>query len=409
MVTPRGAALLTGALLLWALGRLLGLAELYVLAGVTGALVVVGAAAVRLSTARVAARRTLSASRLLCGGEGEVVVELRNDARLPAALLLAEDTCPRSLSPGARFVVPGLAPGRTVALRYPVHGGARGRYTVGPLRVRVRDPFGVAQRVRRYRTTDEVVVYPRIEPLPGGATPGTHHGSGASETRRLFSAGDEFYTMREYVTGDDLRLVHWPSTARRQTLMVRQQEQPWQVEATVFCDTRSGAHRGFGPDSPLEKAVGVAASLVWYLADAGYALRLATETDVRGVELAPWQAHLDRLAELEPSRLASISPAVRRLRAGASGLLAAVVAPPPADDAPAGHPDVRALLFAGRTFSGRLALVVTRGADRRGEQTAALLRAGGWRAVTISPGQPLADRWQLLLGARLRRRVPAGT
>ncbi|MGH3665557.1 MAG: DUF58 domain-containing protein, partial [Egibacteraceae bacterium] len=338
MITRRGATLLFGAVLLWALGRFLGVAELYVVAGTAAALVIVGAAAVRLSTAAIAVRRSVTSTRLLAGGSSEVVLQLRNDARLPAALLLVSDTCPHTLAHGTQFVVPGLGSGRAVTLRYPVHGRSRGRYRLGPLRVRVRDPFGVAQRVRRYRTTDEVVVYPRIEPLPGGGSPGAHHGSGVSETRRLFVTGDEFYTMREYVTGDDLRQVHWPSTAHRNTLMVRQQEQHWRVEATVFCDTRRAAYRGLGPDSPLEKAISVAASLVWHLADDGYRLRLVTETDVRDVDLDSWQRHLDRLAELVPSRLSSIAPAVRRLRTGGEGLLTAVIAPPP-DNAPLGsHP-----------------------------------------------------------------------
>nr|MBA2529185.1 DUF58 domain-containing protein [Euzebyales bacterium] len=262
MITRRGVHLLLGALALYGVGRFLGVAELYVVAAACAALVVTGVAAVRLSTATISARRSLSSDRIPSGGTSDVVLELRNDARLPAALLLVEEDCHHGLASTPRFVVPGLAAGRSVTLRYTLTGGSRGRYPVGPLRVRVRDPFGVAQRVRRYRSTAEVVVYPRIEPLPKGSIAGMHHGSGASDIRRLFTTGEEFYTMREYVTGDDLRQVHWPSTAHRQTLMVRQQEQPWQAEATVFCDARVAAHHDRGPDSSLEKSVAVAASLV---------------------------------------------------------------------------------------------------------------------------------------------------
>ncbi len=409
MLTRRGAGLLFGAVLLWAIGRFLGVSELYVVAAATGLLVVVGAVAVRLSTATIAVRRSVTQDRILQGGTGEAVVQLRNDSRFPTSLLLVEDTSHRALADQPRFVVPGLGAGRTASLRYPLQGRVRGRYPVGPLRVRVRDPFGLTQRVRRYRGVDEVVVYPRIESLGEGVGLGAHLGSGASDLRRLFTSGDEFYTMREYVTGDDLRQVHWPSTAHRQTLMVRQQEQPWQVEATVLCDTRHGAHRDIGRDSPLEKAISVAASLVWHLADDGYRLRLVTEADQRTPALAPWQAHLDRLAEVAPTRVPALGPALQGLRGAASeGLLMAVIAPPPGDEPVARCGDTKALLQAGRGFSARAALIVSGsgragpGGSDRAESMAALLRAAGWKATTIAPSQALGDRWRLLTGGRPR-------
>ena len=401
MVTRRGGSLLLGAFALWGVGRFLGVAELYVVAATTAALVVCATIAVRTATASVSVRRHLAPSRILAGGHGDVTVELRNDARLPAALLLVEDSCPPGLAPPPRFIVPGLGAGRTTALRYRLSGHTRGRYVVGPLRLRVRDPFGLAQRIRRYRGTDEVVVYPRIEPLADPPAPGMHTGSGSSAVRRLFNTGDEFYTMREYVHGDDLRQVHWPSTAHRNKLMVRQQEQPWEAEATIVCDTRHLAHRHLGPSSPLEKAISLAASLVWHLADDGFTLRLLTDQDHRPPEAQPWSVHLDRLAELSPSRGSSLVPALQRLRSGnGEGLLAAVVATPPGDEPVAGHPDLRALLQAGRSFHGRLALVVDNGRRSRAADAAALLRSGGWRATTITPDQTLASQWRALGSAR---------
>jgi uncharacterized protein (DUF58 family) len=71
-------------------------------------------------------------------------------------------------------------------------------------------------------------------------------------------SGDDFYALRQYVVGDDLRKVHWPSTARRDELMVRQDELPWQGRVTVLLDVRRNAHT---PES-LELAVSAAASIV---------------------------------------------------------------------------------------------------------------------------------------------------
>ncbi|MBA2576434.1 MAG: DUF58 domain-containing protein [Euzebyaceae bacterium] len=398
MLTARGTTLLVGAVLLWLVGRLLGVPELHVVGLASAALVAAGAFVVHLSTSTISARRTVTTPRMPAGGTGEVVLELRNDARLPSSLLLVEDDCQYGLADSSRFVVPGLGPGRTVTLRYTVTGAARGRYKVGPLRVHIRDPFGTTQRVRRYTSTADLLVYPRIEPLPERAVRGNHHGSGSSETRRLFSTGDEFYTMREYVQGDDLRQVHWPSTAHRQTLMVRQQEQPWQAQATIFCDSRRAAHAGSGADSSLEKAISVAASVAWHLADRGYQLRLVTDADHRSVGPERWETVLDRLAELQASKSAGVAPALQRVRGG-EGLFVAVVAPPPGHEPVARHPDARTLLQCGRGYTGRVALVVVAaGGERRAKEFATLLAAAGWKAATIAPGQELADRWRAAMG-----------
>lgn len=414
-MTARGVSLLATSVLLWLLGRTLGVRELFVAAAAAAAFVGVAAVAVRLSTATVSARRVVARTRLLAGATADVSVHLRNDSRLPAPVLLVEDDCHHALRADGmrsqpRVVVAGLAPGRATSFEYSLYGRSRGRYTIGPLRVRLRDPFGLAERVRRYPLTDEVLVYPVVEELPGGITRGNHRGSEASDTRRLFSSGEEFYTLREYVTGDDLRQVHWPSTAHRAKLMVRQQELPWQPEGVLFCDTRAAAHHGGGPDSTLEKAISVTASLLWHLADRQYELRLATEADTRHPPPKPWNALLDRLAELEPSRVAGLAPALSSLRgAEAGGMFAAVVAPPPGDTPVARHPDVRALLACGRRFSGRLAVVVAPAADpgSRGAALAHLLRAADWKTVVLGPRDSLAARWPEL--AAVRRRSATGT
>jgi uncharacterized protein (DUF58 family) len=412
MLTRRGVALLLGAVALTVVGRFLGVYELYVAAVTAAAVVLVGVVSVRLGSASVATRRSVTPQRLNFGGSGEVSLDLRNDARMPGSLLLVEDACPPALGARPRFVVPGLARGATVTLRYELGGGARGRYRVGPLRVRIRDPFGTAERVRRYRSSDELLVYPRIERLGAGMPSGSHHGSGSSDSRRLLNTGDEFHTMREYVTGDDLRQVHWRSTARRATLMIRQQEQPWQAQATILCDTRAASHAGPRSSERFERAVSMAASLVRHFADRRYQLRLVTETDIGAPVVERWEALLDRLAGAAPSRVAGLTPILGLLRAGSQGggLLAAVLAPPPGTIAVARHPDLRALLAAGRGFSGRVALVVDPGGQEgsaRARELAGLLAVGGWRAARVEAGRPFADSWQELLGRSGRQAVGA--
>ncbi|HUH08677.1 MAG TPA: DUF58 domain-containing protein [Egibacteraceae bacterium] len=409
MLTRRGVGLLAGSAGAWLAGRALGIPELFIVAAAGAAAVALAAAGTRLTTASFLLRRSVSGTRIDADGAAEVDLTLRNDIRLPASLLLIEDSCPYLLAAPPRFVVPGIAPGQQVTLRYVIEGRSRGRYRIGPLRIRARDPLGLTEWVRQSTDGVEVVVYPRIEPLSDGRNPQSDHGSGASEARRLFTSGDEFHTMREYVSGDDLRQVHWPSTAHRGTLMIRQQELPWQPQATLLCDARAHAHEGAGPTSSLERAISATASLVCHLTDAQYRVRLLTDADRQPAVVQPRATLLDRLAELEASRSDALVPALEQLRAGGQGLLLAVLGPRSASAAQRGalsrHPEVQALISGGRRFRVRIALIVDPSAHLRRDRAdgrrlteaaelAGILSASGWRATTLAPGQSVADAWR---------------
>lgn len=393
--TARGTGLLLGSGVLWMVGRLIGVGELSIVAAAAVCLVVAGAVAVRTGSAAVAVRRRLSTSRLHHGEQAEVRIDLRDEARWRRApLMLVEDDCPWALGDRPRVVVAGLRPGASATVRYRITGSARGRYRVGPVRLGLRDPFGTVERVRRYHGSDEVVVYPRIEPLPAGVTHDGHRGTDRSGRPRHGSAGDEFHTLREYVPGDDLRLVHWRSSARRGKLLVRQRELRRESEATVFCDTRALAHRGAGPESTLERALSAAASVAVHLDGRGYRLRLLTDADERVPAVASCAAVLARLAELEASDRPGLAALAGRRDPSGTGLFVAVVAAPPGRGPVTDHPDSRALVRAGRRHPDRIAVVVyaTGDAGRAGE-LARLLRASGWRATTLGVSEALPERW----------------
>lgn len=407
MLTSRGISLATGAVLAWGIGRMLGIAELYAVAAAGVIAVGLGLLYVRLTTSSVAARRIVETERVIAGGHVDARIELRNDSPVPSPTLLVAEQLPETLwasgqpEPGtARFVLDGLGPGRIASARYQADATSRGRVELGPVTVRLRDPFGVAERTRRYTSTAEVIVYPRIERLDEQQVSGSHMGSGSSDSRRVFATGDEFYTMREYVRGDDLRMVHWPSTAHRQKMMVRQMEQPWQAHATVYLDTRRGGHTS-GPDGTLERAVSVAASLVYHLADRGYAIRLVTDADTGRGGPQPWAESMDRLALLEATDNSGLGPSLAATRGG-EGLFVAVVGVPDGRAEPAHHPDLRAL-YGVRGFGQRLAVVVTEPtATRRADLTAALLSAAGWQAATLPTTTPLGEVWARLMRPRAR-------
>ncbi len=401
MVTSRGISVLAASGLAWLAGRTLGIGELYAVSVAGLAVVLLGLLYVRSASGAVSARRTADAARVIAGSTVDATVELRNDSRVPSPTLRLVEQLPEGLGAvghpvggEARFVVEGLAPGAVAPARYRIAADVRGRFRIGPAAVRLGDPFGVAERVRRFSSTEDLLVYPRIEPLAPVTVRGSHMGAGASDTRRVFAAGDDFYTMREYVRGDDLRHVHWPSTAHRQTLMVRQMEQPWQAHATVYLDTRTASHSA-GPAGSLEKSVSLAASLVFHLAEAEYQIRLVTDVTVGRIGPQPWEAAMDQLAVLEPSTSTNLGPSLAATRGG-EGLFAAVLGVPPGQEDLLRHRDMQGL-FGVKGFGQRLALIVAeRPGDPRAERAAVLLRGAGWRAATLAPGVPLADVWAVL-------------
>lgn len=413
MITGRGVTLLLAMALALLTGRFIGIGELYAVGVACAVAVLLGLAYVWRSSSRVSARRIVEVDRVIAGGTVEVQVELRNDGRVPTPTLLVAETLPDTMpavghpeAGVARFVAGAVPPSRVLATTYRAVATVRGRHAVGPISVRVRDPFGVAERIRRYTATTDVVVYPHIEALPPQRVVGAHMGSGSSDSRRVFATGDEFFGMREYVRGDDLRMVHWPSTAHRQTLMVRQMEQPWQPHATLLLDTRSGVHTA-GREGTLETGVSTAASVLYHLADHAYAVRLLTDADTGRGGPQPWEESMDRLAVLEPTDHTGLVPAVAAARGG-EGLFVAVLGVPAGRGDLAHDPDLRAL-FGVRGFGQRLAVVVA-DPDRRerADRMVGLLVASGWRAAVRHPGEPLAPLWADLGSSQPRHGVAAG-
>ena len=172
----------------------------------------------------------------------------------------------------------GIGQGWRRHVTYQVRSDVRGRFEIGPMTVRVSDPFGLVELGRTFRTTVPLTVTPRTVPLPHIPLGGAWTGSGDNRPRAFATGSAEDVTVREYRRGDDLRRVHWRSSARVGELMVRREEQPWQSRATLFLDNRLRAHRGQGIASSLEAAVSAAASIAVHLSHRGFAVRLVTAT-----------------------------------------------------------------------------------------------------------------------------------
>lgn len=397
MPTRRGLILLAVSPVLWLAGRLLGLGELYVAAVASTALVLLCTVAVRGAGGTVTVERELSRERLHAGQSGRVTLRLCNAGRLTTALLFVTEDCDAALGARARFVVPPLGPGRAVELSYDIRGGKRGRRRVGPARMGVRDPFGLAERRHRDPGTREVVVYPALQRLSPSPAAGPGEASNGGARIRLLGTGEEFDTLRDYVSGDDVRLVHWPSTARRGTLTVRQHEHAWRSRVTVICDLRPRGATGI-----LERTVSAAASVVTHLVAHRHEVGLVLTGQATRPGPAGTTELLRRLAEAGPSRAGCLAGALGGVPPSGALLVAVLAAPGPREAAE----DALVLRRAGRGFSTRLAIVVG-GGGAGGDALVGALSAAGWRAGVAGPDGPLDAVWAGL--SRRRGRLPEGT
>src|SRR5918994_5079708 len=165
-------------------------------------------------------RRNVSAIQVEAGEVAHVEVEIGNEGRRTGTLLLEEELSP-VLRPHPRFVVEPMEPGATTLRHYRIQTENRGRYPVGPMHIKVADPLGMVDLDQVLPSSASILVTPRTEPLPQIPLTGRWAGAGDNRTRDLLGGGSPDVTIREYRLGDDLRRIHWPSSARAGELMVR--------------------------------------------------------------------------------------------------------------------------------------------------------------------------------------------
>lgn len=401
MVTERGVGLLIAAVGAYVGARSFGIPELQIAALAGLALFVAAFLFTWLTSASLQVDRLVRPARLHFDADATVVVSVRNVGRWPTATLELRDTVPLTLSEGGRTTLPPLRPGERTNLTYELHATQRGRFAVGPLRVRLRDPFRLVSRARELPGTVEVVVYPPVWALPPGLPLGGAAATTGDGRPRPRPAGDDLATVREYVRGDDLRAVHWATTAHRGKLMVRQAEAPDEPRAVVMLDVRDHRHRGHGPTASFEAAVAAAASATHHLAARGRGVVLVDGPLDRVPRAQAPEVWLEQLAVAEP-RTVDHTATLRQLAQGLAGdgALVAITTVPDAGE-------LQQLVRAGRAFSTRVALLVDAdsyaGRGRASESagvTARRLEAARWRVTVLRDGDRLDQRWRELVAAR---------
>jgi uncharacterized protein (DUF58 family) len=359
---------------------------------------------------RIGLTRTVTPARVSAGSPLRVRLELQNLARLTTKVLLAEDRVPYALGAAPRFVLDRMPGGQRAAVTYSLRAEIRGRYPIGPLRLRVADPFGMCELTRSFTATDQVIVVPQLWPLTPMTGGGTWGGAGDSLARAAAVSGDDDIAIREYRDGDDLRRVHWRSTAKRGELMVRREEQPRQMRATVLLDARARGHRGDGPASSFEWAVSAAASIAVHFASVKHGVRLvldgrpSTWSNPHSGEAAG--ELLDQMAVVALSDDEVLDAAIGLVRrTGGDGVVVAVLGD--IDDAKArqlahlgydGKAGI-AILIRTEDWTARGPRVVHDLAAHR-ERTTSILRDAGWAVAEAGAGHTITEVWAVATGVR---------
>jgi uncharacterized protein (DUF58 family) len=267
-LTGRGAVALLGGLALVALAVA---TRWWALLGVGAALVVlvlVEVAAVR-GDRRLVATRTVEPLVVPRGTPARCVVTAHVP---PARLPLRREAL--DLVDGVPRPVPLDSPrtGGPTGAAYDLETPRRGLVTVGPLVVRSLAPLGLATVVREVGQVRQLRVLPRpvrLDTLPRGT-----RRAATGQDERVELGGTDLVGLHEYVPGDDLRRLHWASSARTGTLMVRDDADPALPHVLVLLDDRSASYRD--DEESFEEAVDFAAGLVERGVGDGRHVRLQT-------------------------------------------------------------------------------------------------------------------------------------
>jgi uncharacterized protein (DUF58 family) len=392
VLTRSGWLVAGGAVALVAAGRLLGLEELFVLGAACGVLLAAAAIWVGRARFRLEVARSVTPARVHAGSPSRVELAIRNVGLRRTPVLRFTD--PVSRTRGAEVLIAPCPPLAGTQAAYQLPTERRGVVHVGPLTVEVTDPFGLARTTTVAAGRTEVIVFPRIDrivPLP--QTAGHDPLAGSEHPTALGRAGEDFYALRPYVVGDELRRVHWPTTARLDELMVRQDELPWQGRVTVLLDVRRPTH---APAS-LELCISAAASIVMASWKRHDLVRListdGTDTGF-GSDGLHVEAILEYLAVVDSVPIGSFGPMAANLaRTGGGGALVAIVARP-------AESDLAALRRLEHVF-GWFTLVEF---DRSSWDEASIGRppVATGRHLVVTADQPFATAWNQAMKSRRR-------
>ena len=387
MPTRGGWSLFVAGVLFIVAGRVFGPVE-FIVAGSAAVLLVLAAVVLRrVHPGRVAIGRTVTPARVPAGVPARVDLEVINRGQRRTPLLRLHDQV--SGTAGVHLSLAPIGGGESVTGAYRLPTTRRGVVELGPVRVDDVDALGLARRTHRLDTRARLVVHPVVEPLPALRVPAGDDPLLGEDLRRSLGLSDEeFDGLREYAPGDDLRRVHWPSSARHDELLVREFRPPRHGRLAVAIDTRGVG----GTTEVLDITTSIAASIASAVIDAGDLARVVA-TDGRGTEPAGTRGQLDGVLEF----LALLEGGADEIHPALPTRYGTVVAVT-ADDTLAADATAR------RRFAHRLGAVVVVTIDPSRWESPADSGLGRGEWIHLTGAGQLATHWRL---GRSRRAVGA--
>jgi uncharacterized protein (DUF58 family) len=322
-MTPRGRAVLVLGAFCWIVAIVFGSPALYPVAAGLVVAVPLAVAWVRITLRQPHVSRRWLHDDLIERDDVTIKLVLDREPGIPLPNVVAREQIGRLGEQEVELRSRGR--GRHAG-SYLLRDVPRGRHRFAPVRLSIADPFGLAEAGLALEEPQALVVYPRLVELErlffdGGAGP--EHG------RRLLlrrPVGFDLHSVRDYQQGESLRRVHWPSTARRGALMVKELEDSPRDEVAVLLDGDPAAVAGSPPTSSFDVAVRVAGSILQAQVQRGRRCVLVLNTAGRESQVVSsdgpeWQRALELLAAAEPDARGSAAsvlqstegPAVRSL------------------------------------------------------------------------------------------------
>jgi uncharacterized protein (DUF58 family) len=378
MPTLRGWAFSGAGLALIVLWYALGDIELLLVAFFLVIAQVIALAIVRARRSHLEVNRRIGSATVHDGDTTSVTLLVENQSKRAIGNISIEDDV--NQLGVASFEVARLRKGESTTATYRVTCRPRGVYKVGPTMVSISDPLGLAENRGPLGPVDRIVVYPALEDLSGfPIVRGQDPAMQASRPEHSRRGGEDFYTLREYQRGDDLRRVHWPSSAKTDELMIRQLETPWQSRALVLLDVRDASYES---RDAFEKAVSGAATIVTHLVGSGFDADLWAG-DADPIDASRYGSAMERLALVQPDPAIDIQAVATRIRQkGGGGALVIIT----------GIAD-RSLLSVQQLLSRDYPTTVLMTVSSSTSQTLVGFHKFGVATVSIQPDEPWAPAW----------------